>query len=415
MIFSLSFSPPTFRACRILFILLFCVLGFSGCKGKSQKKIPLPGDKIYPVSVLKASLDEIPESLEIKGTFFPSDKLEVRAEVEGKINSVSANEGQVVGSGEILATINPEFLNLLLEKQRLDVKEAEARAEANLPVKPVNLRGTIVPPESAPGNAPSESNPTPPPENNAANKERPVNPDEVGESPPPPSPGESPPSSEKTEAVLRAEQANLDRLKAEVALTEKKLESANVKADIGGVINKKNITEGTVVSAGEMLFQIVKIDPISLSVYLPKEIVVGLKMGDKLEVSPNEMPGTTIAGEIVFISPETDPQNKNYEVKISLPNGGQKLKGGMGGGISLPLTQLRKGVTVPADALIQKDGKNYVYVVKDQVAERREVELGKKVGQKIEVKKGVKEEEPVVIKGHATFDEEQEFVKVESM
>jgi multidrug efflux pump subunit AcrA (membrane-fusion protein) len=364
---------------------------------------------------LKASLDEIPDSLEIKGTFFPSDKLEVRAEVEGKINSVNANEGQVVSSGEVLATINPDLLNLLLEKQRLDVKEAEARAEANLPLKPVNLRGSIVPPESISGNVPSESNPTPVPENNSENKERLVNPDEVGEGPPPPSPSESPPSTEKTEAILRAEQANLDRLKAEVALTEKKLESANVKADIGGTINKKNITEGSVVNPGEILFQIIKIDPILLSVYVPKEGVMGLKVGDKVEVSPNEIPGTSITGEIIFISSETDPQNKNYEVKISLPNGGQKLKGGMGGAISLPLTQLRKGVTVPADALIQKDGKNYLYVVKDQVAERREVELGKKVGQKVEVKKGVKEEEPIVIKGHATFDEEQEFVKVESM
>ena len=405
-----SFSRNLFRPYLTLAVILAVSLGLTACKGKGQKKNPRPGDKIYPVSVLKASLEEIPEVLEIKGTFFPSDKLEVRTEVEGKINSASVNEGQAVISGEILATLHSEVLNLLLEKQRLDLKEAEARSEANLPIKPVALRGA---PETGPGNPLPETHSNRA-ENSGENRERPLNPDEVGESPPS-APGLPSLPSEKPESVLRAEQANIDRLKAEIALTEKKIELATLKADIGGMISKKNVTEGSVVNAGDVLFQIVKIDPILLSVFVPKESVVNLKSGEKIEVNADELPDAPISGEIIFVSPQTDPQNKNYEVKISLANPQQKLKGGMGGKIFLPSPQMRKGVTVPSDALIQKDGKNYMYVVKDQVAERKEVELGKKIGQKVEIKKGIKEEDPVVIKGQATFDEEQEFVKVESL
>jgi multidrug efflux pump subunit AcrA (membrane-fusion protein) len=393
MISSSSSARCFLRCSFFLWVFLFCAL-LGACKGKNQKKIPHPGDKIYPVSVLKGSLEEIPEVLEIKGGFLPSDKLEVRASVEGKINNVPVNEGQVVNSGEVLATINPELLNLLLEKQRLDLKEAEARSEANLPIKPVALRGNPAPPESGPG--PSESGSAPPSGNSGENRERPVSPDEVGESPPSGAPSLP---SEKPEALVRAEQANLDRLKAEVALTEKRVEASVVKADIGGTITKKNVTEGSVVNAGAVLFQIVKIDPILFSVFVPKEAVVNLKTGEKIDVKADELPETPLSGEIAFVSPETDPQTRNYEVKISFANPQQKLKGGMGGAITLPSTQIRKGVTVPNDALIQKDGKNYVYVVKEQVAERREVELGKKLGQKVEVKKGVKEEEAVVIKG----------------
>ncbi len=394
------FSRKLFFVFGVL-LFTFSILA-GGCGSKTKKKAPQVGEKIYPVSVTLVSSEDIPDVLEIKGNFFPSDRLTVKSEVEGKVSSVSVAEGQSVAAGETLATINPEPLRLLLEKQRLELKEAEAKRDANLP-----LRSVLTPP-------------TPPKEVSAAEAlAKSANPypetfDEVGEEPPSPAPTAEMIQPEKSEALKRAEEATVDRIKADIALTEKKLEAATVSSGISGMVTKKNITEGTVVAVGEILFEIVKIDPLFLSIFVPKEIVGSLRLQDRMDVSFANPADQTVMAEVAVISPDPDLQNKNYEVKLSVSNLQQKLKAGMSGKVVIPLEKARKGLLIPEEAVIQKEGSKYVYVVQAAVAEKREVELGGKIKGEIEVKKGLKPDEEVVVKGHATFDEDQEFVKVES-
>jgi|GEM_PF-2251144 len=409
-------------------------IAVTGCKGKSRKKNPQPGDKIYPVAVFKVPLEEISQSLEVKGTFVPSDKLDVKSETEGKIASVAVTEGQTVNVGDPLATVNPEVLTLLLEKQRADLREAESHVEENLPVRAMGAmrnfaalrrpRGletgvppTGVPPMGVPPTGPAVEAPAPTEEGGEA-PEAPPSLEEAGEETPEPAPppttAELPPL-EKPEPVRQAEDVTLDRLRAEIALTEKKIEAANLTAGIAGTIAKKNVAEGSVVTPGEILFQIVRLDPIWISVFVPPETAAALKPEEKPDVLPDDLPDMVLSGDIVFVSPEPDPQNKAYEIRVAVPNTQLKLKGGMGGRVLLPVTELRKVVTVPEEAVISKGGNRYVYVVEDQVAEKREVSLGKKLVGKFEVKRGLKEGDAVVTRGQQDLKEDQEFVKVESL
>ncbi|MBL7686380.1 MAG: efflux RND transporter periplasmic adaptor subunit [Deltaproteobacteria bacterium] len=385
------------------------------CSKKNEKKVPQAGDKVYPVSTLKVSLEELPEILQMNGTFVPSDKLDVKAEVEGKVLSVSVSEGQNVTANELLALMSPDALNLLLDKQQKELKELEAKHEGDevnpSPVVRPNLPflGFRMAPRP---NGNPESQPT----ENVEGK--PVNNDEVGEQAPPPS-AEAPmppPAPEKSDAQLKVEEAGMDRVRAEIALTEKKIEGARVLAGIPGIVVKKNIAEGSAVNLGEVLFQIVKTDPIQLSIFVPKESVGNLKLQDKAEVAVDEisLEGAQ-SGEIVFINPEPDPQNKSYEVRIAASNPELRIKSGMTGKATLTSSQKKKGILIPSDAVVSLNNKNYVYILKNpQVATRVEVTLGAKKDGRYEVKKGLKEADQVVMKGQTTFDEEDEFVKVEN-
>src|SRR4030095_56893 len=387
-------------------VLSCLVIALTGCKGKSRKKTPQPGDKIYPVAVFKVPLEEISQSLEVKGTFVPSDKLDVKSEGDGKRDSVGVTEGQSVNVGDALASINPESLILQLERQRTELRETEARVEGELPVRALGAtrnfaalrRGRGM--EASPSlTIPMAEAPSPPPappsgeetSEEASPPEIPPTLEEVGEEAPEPSAtpaGESP--IEKPEVVRRAEDLALDRLRAEIALTEKKIESANLTAGIAGIVSKKNIAEGSVVAPGEILFQIVKLDPIWISVFVPPETAAALNTEEKSHVMPDDLPDMVIGGDVVYVSPEPDPQNKTYEVRVGIPNTQLKIKGGMGGKVLLPVTELKKVVTVPEEALILKASNRYVYVVQDQIAEKRELSLGKKFMGKFEVKRGLK-------------------------
>jgi len=402
---------------RLIVILLLPFVIFAGaCSSKSKKKGPGPGDKVYPVAAMKVLKEEVPDIVEIKGNFVPSDKLEVKAETEGKVVSIPVSEGQMVNAGDPLATLNPEALNLQLEKERLELKEQEAKIEAGLSTKAAAPRSPFMRGMGARPNADANTPPNPD-QNPEANPENP-NPDQVGDEPPTannpdtnPAPADAKP--DNADAIARANEVTLDRIKAEIALTEKKIESATVLAGISGMISKKNIADGSAVTLGEAIFQIVRIDPILLSIFVSKKEVGNIQRGEKIDVKVEEMPDASFGGEVAYVAPEADPQNKNYEVRISVPNTQLKIKAGMPGLAIMPQTGTRKTVLVPEDAVLQLNGKSYVYIVDGAVAERKEVDLGAKSGAKIEVKEGLKEGEMAVIKGHATFKDEQEYIRVE--
>lgn len=411
-----SFCFSAFPKVLLSFGILALLLNFS-CSSKSKKNAPGAGDKIYPVSVLKVSKEEVPDIIEVKGNFIPFDKLDVKSETEGKVFSSPVSEGQTVNLGDPLVTINPEQLNLLLEKEKLELKEQEAKIDAGLALKnasPPPRKTAVGRPGGDTDNPP---NPDQTPDNNPDNP-NPPSADQIGDEPPgalnpPEANPSSPEKAENGEALARANEVTLDRIKAEIALTEKKIESANVTAAISGMISKKNITEGSAITLGEVLFQIVKIDPILLSVFVDKKMVGNIQKGEKMDVKVDEMPDVSLNGEVTYVAAEADSQNKNYEIRISVPNTQLKIRAGMAGLAILSQSGMRKALMIPEVATLNLDGKVYAYVMQGQVAERKEIELGAKSDGKVEVKSGLKEGEEVVVKGQATFKDEQEFVRVE--
>lgn len=400
---------------NLKFISAFCLflILLSGLACKSKSKKPQSGDKINTVTLVEAVVEEIPDTLELKGTFIPSDKLDVKSELEAKVIAAPAQEGQNITFGDPLATLDAEKTKLLLEKTRADLKETELRIEAGM-----NLLNSNPEPSSV-ESSPQENTP----EKEEGDEEVRNNDevaDEIPKAPENPNPHPSVNGSAsinggaKGDQILRAEEATLDRIKAEIALNEKRLEGANITAAISGFISRKNVTEGSVVNLGEILYQIVKLDPIYLSVYVNKDTVTQFKKGDRIEVFSEELPGQSLSGEVLLVGAEPDPQNKNYEVKISVSNTQQKLRGGLNGKIFAPLPEMKKSVQIPLAALLEKNGKAYVYLADGELASRKEVTLGRKTSDKVEIKKGVKEGEKVVLKGLANLSEDQEYIKLEN-
>ncbi len=393
----------------LLYLALLCLVlsPLVACKSKEKKTAPKSGEKIYPVSVAGVVHFELPDAREVKGIFVPSDKLDVKSETEGKVLNVAVNEGQNVSVGELLAHINPEPLQLLLEKDRAELKEIELKLENPVSTPPVPRE---VKRQESPRPADNPQAPLPTPEAEAAQAAENQKPENAK----PEAEEEARPSApERNETQTRVDEATLDRLKTSIALTEKKLEFSNITSGISGMVTHKNITDGSVVALGEILFQVIRIDPILFSMSVDKQTVSSLKKEQRLDVMSEDMPGFDLSGDIVYIAPEADAQSHRYEVRISLANTQQKIKAGMAGKAFIPLNESRSTLVVPEAALVQKDGKAYVYVMKGTIAERRPIELGIQHENKVEVVKGLKEGEEVVVKGHATFDEDEEFVKKE--
>jgi membrane fusion protein (multidrug efflux system) len=86
-------------------------------------------------------------------------------------------------------------------------------------------------------------------------------------------------------------------------------------------------------------------------------------------------------------------------IKALVPNTDEKLKAGQFVGITLVREHRANAVVVPEDAVIPYAGKTYVYVVTDGRASRREIVLGERLPEVVEVKSGLKSGEVIVTRG----------------
>jgi RND family efflux transporter MFP subunit len=88
-----------------------------------------------------------------------------------------------------------------------------------------------------------------------------------------------------------------------------------------------------------------------------------------------------------------------WSVEIETPNPGGALRFGMPASVSLPSGERRDGIFIPRTALFEIRGESCLYVIEGGKARQRNVALGKKYDDKIEVLSGVKPGEDVIVSG----------------
>ena len=89
-----------------------------------------------------------------------------------------------------------------------------------------------------------------------------------------------------------------------------------------------------------------------------------------------------------------------YSMKIYIDNKDGVIKPGMFANAEIPLDMKDNVLSIPSEAVIIKDEKNIVYIVKDGKAVEKEIEIGLDTGTEIEILAGLKEKDIIIIRGH---------------
>ncbi len=124
------------------------------------------------------------------------------------------------------------------------------------------------------------------------------------------------------------------RLEAELAAARSQLRQASLaqsylepKAPFDGVINARHVEAGTLVQAGEPLFELVQIDPLKVSGFVPQQQVGQLALGQPVAVAL--LDGRELEGELTFIASAADPQTRSFRIEAQVHNPDQlRIAGG---------------------------------------------------------------------------------------
>lgn len=142
------------------------------------------------------------------------------------------------------------------------------------------------------------------------------------------------------------------------------------------------------------LFSIRSQDKMTIGISVDELDIRDLKAGQEVTITLDALSGQSFKGEIVSIGSEGtyDEGNTKYTVSVSVDRTEQMLSG-MNAGISIDMTDNTECLTVPVAALVEKNGKTYVYTSynekKDLLGDLKEVTTGRSNGTDVEILTGL--------------------------
>jgi RND family efflux transporter MFP subunit len=183
--------------------------------------------------------------------------------------------------------------------------------------------------------------------------------------------------------------------------------SSPIKAIKSGIVTKKNVTVGAIVSTDEVLYEIQDLSKLWLDITLYSNNVNKIKKGQLVQFTSDSIKGKVFEGKVDYIQPISDDVSQTFIARVFLDNSLGLLKPGMFGNAVIKSDVKEKKAFVP-EAAVQKYGKEtFVFFnLGDNKFKKIPVELGEKIQGGYYVNSGIQAGDIVVTKGSFTLKAE---------
>lgn len=175
---------------------------------------------------------------------------------------------------------------------------------------------------------------------------------------------------------------------------------------LSGIVIEKIALEGQYVNTGDPLFNIADLSTVWVEVEVYENEFPFIKIGQAADIVSQSYPGKTFRGRVAFIYPFLDPKTRTVKARVEIPNPGLKLKPDMfvNATVKVPLGS---SIVVPVTAVMDTGKRQVVWVeMKPGMFEPRDVKVGTRVGDNIQIQSGLKAGEKVASSGGYLIDSE---------
>ena len=307
-----------FRPTLLLVILPLAVIGLlmagvGAKKGRLEAARSSAGDQPEElVNVVTCRLQPtiIRDRLNLPATVSPWVDLEVLAQVSDTVLEKTVSEGQPVNKGDILARIDPRKYENAYQSASASLASAEASLRRIRQLRGRNL----------------------------------------------------------------ASQSDLDNIEATVENARSARDTAaldlarcRIQAPVDGLVNRVYIEEGQVVAAGQKVAQILKLNPVQVTVGIPESDVAAVRSLNTFTVVIDALEGRIFTGTKHFLSRTTETAARLYDLEIEVANPDGAILPDMFARVDIIKETVRDALTVPLYAITANNGDYIVYVEENRV------------------------------------------------
>jgi len=382
----------TFISAKLAALLAVSFL-VAGCTKQQpvQAKQDAGPVKINAAPVTSKEIRRVVQSV---GTLFPFDEGVVSAEIDGRVVEVNADLGDRVDKGHVLVRISDEEQKYLLAQTEAQLRMAMERVG----LRNENDRVTDIREASEVRRAQADLFDA----EQHYKRIRSLVDQGIG----------SKAELDQAQSRFKAQQAaydatinqarnllqDIERNKASLELQRKKLRDTTVYAPFAAAIKERQVTLGQYVRANTPLFTLVKTDPIRLRLEIPERMAPWIRTGQVADVNVEAFGDRKFHGKVWRISPTVDQSKRTFIVEALIENPTGELKPGSYARASLPTNKSETIKMVPAKAVAYVFGSNKAYIVTPaNTIEARDVKLGDRFEQDIEILEGVENGEKVAV------------------
>ena len=375
----------------VSYTLPFVLVALSGCTKQTGPVQAKQDTGPLAVRMTEVKAREINRVVETTGTLFPIEEAVISAEIDGKAEEVKFDLGDIVEKGQVLVRINDE-------EQRYQVQQSEAQLRQSMERLGLKTEGEkIKDVRETPDVRKARADLTEA-EQRFKRTQQLVD-QNIGAK------SELDQASSRYQAAQAAYDSTVnqtrnliqevERFRANMEIQRKRLRDTTVKAPFRAQVKERQVSLGQFVRTNTPLFVLVKTDPMRLRIEVPERMAPWIKINQVVDVSLEAFEGRKFVGKIWRIAPTVDQSKRTFVAEALIDNKAGELKAGSYARAHVPTSKNEKVTVVPQRAIYYVLGSNKAFVVKEGVIEAREVKLGDRIDQDVEVLEGLAEGETV--------------------
>ena len=173
-------------------------------------------------------------------------------------------------------------------------------------------------------------------------------------------------------------------------------DNQNIIAEFAGKLGKREIAQG-VLGSDSLIITLDDIKNIFIDIKIPENYVGVIKKGLKAEISSSAFK-RNFKGKIESVSSRIDPSTRSILTRVIVKNDNFQIIPGQLMTVKIIYDE-EKELGVPESAVTIQGNTSFVYIVEDNIAKKRNIEIGKRNFGKVSVLSGLEKNEEVVIEG----------------
>ncbi|HKK48876.1 MAG TPA: efflux RND transporter periplasmic adaptor subunit [Alkalispirochaeta sp.] len=349
------------RAIQVWSVVTAAVL-LAACGGDSDGRSAATGNwaqeeaeaaPALAVEALEVTRGTLLQTVQASGTVRGAREVSVVAEVEGRIQESLIRLGEPVEAGDVLLRVDSTVAELnvaesrgSLESARLDLSATERRFENG--------------------------------------------------------------SASQAEVTRARSAANGAEARYETAL--KALEDHTLRAPISGFVAERaqNLSAGNYLNRGTAVTRIVDLQRLEMEVAVGERELQYLQPGLAAEVEIPACDTGAAGAEIEAIAAGADPRTGSFAVVVGWNNSCSQVRSGMNATVRIRPSSDETQLVIPSAAIRSDGSEDYVYVAIDGVVERRVIESGNRLGDRVYVSSGLSQGEIIVISALSSLSDGME-------
>jgi RND family efflux transporter MFP subunit len=181
------------------------------------------------------------------------------------------------------------------------------------------------------------------------------------------------------------------------------------RSPVSGFVIEKQALKGLHVMPGQSLYRVADVSVVWVEADVYERDLSSIHPGAAASVTLDAYPGERFGGRVIYVYPYLDEKTRTNKVRFALANPRGRLKPGMYATVELRAGGGATAFSVPTNAVLDSGRDQVVFVTQGEgTFEPRQVKVGRRMGESIEILEGLKEGEQVATGAAFFLDSESQ-------